>query len=127
MKRTALLIASFMFLAFTFVGCKETTPSSITSDCIEYVKDGNYEAYVNTFNMNAEEKAQLQEMFEKKGEETLKQYKGIESYEIIEENISEDGLKAAVKAKITYGNGETKEEKFRFVKVDDQWLQELNK
>lgn len=127
MKRTALLIASFMFLAFTFVGCKETTPSSIASDCIEYVKDGNYEAYVNTFNMNAEEKAQLQEMFEKKGEETLKQYKGIESYEIIEENISEDGLKATVKAKITYGNGETKEEKFRFVKVDDQWLQELNK
>lgn len=127
MKRFALMIIATVFAAFSFVGCKEATPSTITADCIEYIKAGDYEAYVNTFNMNDEEKAQLQEMFEKKGKETIDKMEGVASYEITEETISEDGMKATVKANITYGNGKSQESKFHFVKVEDQWKQEMKK
>ena len=127
MKRFALMIIATVFAAFSFVGCKEATPSTITADCIEYIKAGDYEAYVNTFNMNEEEKAQLKEMFEKKGNETIDKMEGVASYEITEETISEDGMKATVKANITYGNGKSQESKFHFVKVEDQWKQEMKK
>ena len=127
MKRFALMIIATVFAAFSFVGCKEATPSTITADCIEYIKAGDYEAYVNTFNMNEEEKAQLKEMFEKKGKETIDKMDGVASYEITEETISEDGMKATVKANITYGNGKSQESKFHFVKVEDQWKQEMKK
>lgn len=127
MKRFALMIIATVFAAFSFVGCKEATPSTITADCIEYIKAGDYEAYVNTFNMNEEEKAQLKEMFEKKGKETIDKMEGVASYEITEETISEDGMKATVKANITYGNGKSQESKFHFVKVEDQWKQEMKK
>ena len=71
-----------------------------------------------------EEKAQLQEMFEKKGKALMEQEQGIASYEIIDETISEDGLTAVVNAKITYGSGKVDEDnKFNFVKVNDEWKQ----
>lgn len=127
MKRFAFILVAAMFVSFFMVSCKQATPSTITADCIEYIKDGNYEAYVNTFNMNDEEKAQLKEMFEQKGKETIEKMEGVASYEIVEEKISEDGTKATVKAAITYGNGQTQDSKFHFVKVDDEWKQEMNK
>lgn len=127
MKRFAFIIVAAMFVSCFMVSCKQATPSTITADCIEYIKDGNYEAYVNTFNMNDEEKAQLKEMFEQKGKETIEKMEGVASYEIVEEKISEDGTKATVKAAITYGNGQTQDSKFHFVKVDDEWKQVMNK
>lgn len=129
MKRIAFIIATIVLVGMSFTSCsKPSTPASITADCVEYVQDGNYAAYVNTFNSTEEEKAQLQELFEKKGKELIEKQGGIESYEILEEKISEDGQKAVVTVKITYGNGEVDDSKFKFVKVNDEWKQEpINK
>ncbi len=127
MKKLALVIGVIV-VAFTFASCgKSNTPSSITSDCIEMLQKGDYEAYVNTFDMPDKDKAQLKELFDQKGKSTIEEQKGIVSYEILEETINEAGDEAVVKAVITYGNGETDETKFHFKKVNDEWKQVLNK
>ena len=125
MKRIAFIIATVVLIGMSFTSCsKPITPASLTADCIEYIQDGDYAAYVNTFDATDEEKAELQEMFEQKGKALIEKKQGIASYEIIEEKISEDGMSAVVKAKITYGNGEVDDSnKFNFVKVNDEWKQ----
>lgn len=125
MKRIAFIIATVVLIGMSFTSCsKQATPASLAADCIEYIQDGDYAAYVNTFDATDEEKAQLQEMFEQKGKALIEKQQGIASYEIIEEKISEDGMSAVVKAKITYGNGEVDDSnKFNFVKVNDEWKQ----
>ena len=125
MKRIAFIIATVVLMGMSFTSCsKPVTPASLTADCIEYIQDGDYAAYVNTFDATEEEKAELQEMFEQKGKALIEKNQGIASYEIIEEKISEDGMSAVVKAKITYGNGEVDDSnKFNFFKVNDEWKQ----
>ena len=127
MKRFASLIVAAMLVACCLVSCKQNTPSAIAADCIESVKAGDYKAFVDTFDMTDEDKAQLTQVFEQKGKETIEKAGGIQGYEIIEENISEDGAKATVKSKITYGNGDTDDSTFAFAKVDGEWKQVLEK
>lgn len=129
MKKIAFIFSALFIAVAIFTSCGQpATPSSITADCIEYVKAGDYEAYVNTYNATDEEKAQLKELFEQKGNAMIEENGGIESYEITEEQISEDGQKATVKFSITYGNGEVKKSnKFHFEKVDDEWKQVAKK
>ena len=105
MKKLAFMFAAAMFVVCCMVGCKQATPATIAADCVEMIKAGDYEGYAATFNVNDEEKAQLAEMFEKKGKTTLEQMGGIEGYEVVEEVIDETGEKATVKVSITYGNG----------------------
>lgn len=124
MKKFAFVLLAILVMSLALISCGKPTPSSITADCIEYVKKGDYAAYANTFNVTDAEKLELQEMFEKKGKAVMEKQQGIASYEIIEEKISEDGLTAVVNAKITYGNGDVDENnKFNFVKVNDEWKQ----
>lgn len=124
MKKLALVFSAIILMGMTLVSCSKPTPSSITADCIEYLKQGDYAAYVNTFDATNEEKAELLELFEEKGKAIVEKQKGIASYEIVEEKISEDGLTAVVIARITYGNGDTDDNnKFNFVKVNDEWKQ----
>lgn len=127
MKKLAFMFAAAMLVMCCMIGCKQATPATIAADCVEMIKAGDYEGYAATFNVNDEEKAQLAEMFEKKGKTTLEQMGGIEGYEVVEEVIDETGEKATVKVSITYGNGKTDDSKFKFVKVNDEWKQEMNK
>ncbi|MBR3883891.1 MAG: DUF4878 domain-containing protein [Bacteroidaceae bacterium] len=124
MKKLSFILSAIVVMSLAFASCGKPTPADITADCIEYIQEGDYAAYVSTFDATDEEKAQLQEMFEKKGKALMEQGQGIASYEIIDETISEDGLTAVVNAKITYGSGEVDEDnKFNFVKVNDEWKQ----
>ena len=99
------LAAIAMIVCMASCGGSKPTPSSITQDCIEYMKNGDYKAFVETLNVNDEQKAQFQQLLEAKGKEAIEKQKGIVAYQIVSEEISEDGLKATVKAEIEYGNG----------------------
>ena len=127
MKKLASIIVAAMLVVCCMVSCKQNTPAAIAADCIELVKDGDYKGFVETFDMSDEDKAQLAEMFEMKGKEMIEKNGGIKGYEIVDEVIEEDGAKATVKAKITYGNGEVDESKFHFTNVDGEWKQVLVK
>lgn len=126
MKKFASMAVALLLVCF-MVSCGPATPSDIAADSIEYIQAGDYESYVNTFDMSAEDKAQYREMFEKKATESLEESGGIQSYEIVSETISEDGTEATVEAVITYGNGETDNASFKFRKVGEEWKQVVNK
>lgn len=127
MKKTVSIFAIAIISALFMVSCSKPTPSSIAADCIKYFNEKNYEAYAATYNLSDEEKAELQELLEKKGQEMFDDL-SITSYEIVSEEISEDGLKATVTTSLTYSNGKTDpNNKFHFVKVGDEWKQELSK
>ena len=57
-------------------------------------------------------------LLREKGEKTMKEKQGLKSYEVLSEEISEDGNKATVEMKIVYGNGEEKTEKVKLAKND---------
>ena len=127
MKKSAFVFVAIIAIAISLASCGKPTAADITADCIEMIKDGDWKGYVNTFDMPDEEKAQLQQMFEKKGKETIENMDGIDSYDIIEETISEDGTEAVVKAMITYGNGKEEESTFYYTNVNGEWKQKMNK
>lgn len=127
MKKSAFVFVAIIAIAISLASCGKPTAADITADCIEMIKDGDWKGYVNTFDMPDEEKAQLQQMFEKKGKETIENMDGIDSYDIIEETISEDGNEAVVKAMITYGNGKEEESTFYYTNINGEWKQKMNK
>ena len=122
-----LSMAAMLLLVGFMVSCGPATPSDIAADSIEYIKAGDYESYVNTFDMTVEKKQQYREMCEKKVTKGLQEKNGVADYKIVSETISEDGTKATVEALITYGNGESETTKFKFVKDGEVWKQVMAK
>ena len=120
------LAAIAMVLCMASCGSKPT-PTSITKDCIESIKNGDYKAFAETLNVGDEEKAQFQQLLEEKGKKAIEKKDGIVGYEILSEEISEDGLKATVEAEIEYGNGKKDKSKFRYELVDGEWKQVIKK
>ena len=102
---------------------------------IEYVKAKNYEAYVDLIQIEEkkgksveEQKEQLLALLQGKLDQTLEKQQGIASCEILSEEIAEDGNTAVVKAKITYGDGTTDDQKFKLVKnADGDWRLDAQK
>ena len=127
MKKLASMFIAAMLIACCMVSCKQNTPSAAAANCIELIKAGDYAAFVNTYDLPDEEKAQLTVILEQKGQATVEKIGGIDKYEILEEVVSEDGTEATVKAQVTYGNGESDESTFKFVKVGGEWKQVMNK
>ena len=52
---------------------------------------------------------------------------GLKSFEVLSEEIAEDGNSAVVKFKQVYGNGEESEDEQKMVKVDGKWLMDIGK
>ena len=55
---------------------------------------------------SAEEKKQFEDMLKSKAEATYEKKEGIKSYEVVTEEISEDGKEALVRMKLVFNNGE---------------------
>lgn len=67
-------------------------------------------------------KTMLVALMKEKGGKSMKEKEGIKSYEILSEEIAEDGNSAVVKVKIVYGNGTEDEQKIKLVKdKDGEW------
>jgi len=65
-------------------------------------------------------------MKEKAGKE-LEKKGGLKSFEVLSEEIAEDGNSAVVKFKQVFGNGEESEDEQKMVKVDGKWLMDIGK
>ena len=102
---------------------------------MEAAKKGNYEKFVDGIafkdGLSGEEIEQQKKMWisllEEKGTKEFEKKGGIESIEIISEEIAEDGNSAVVKFKQTFGNGEVDEDSQTMVKKDGKWLMDINK
>ena len=121
-----LFISMFVaVVAFTLWSCgPANTPSAVAEEACKCLQNEDYEGYVELLDLketkNQEsDKEQFVAMLREKGTKTMEKKQGIKSYEVLSEEISEDGKSANVKMKIVYGNGDEDTQKMKLVKNDD--------
>jgi hypothetical protein len=68
-----------------------------------------------------QDKEQLAQMFSDKIDKTVDKYGEFENYEIVSEEISEDGQFATVYYKMNYANKKNIDDKVKLILVDGQW------
>ena len=120
-----LFISMFVaVVAFTLWSCgPANTPSAVAEEACKCVQNADYEGYVELMDLketkNQEsEKEQFVAMLREKGTKTMEKKQGIKSYEVLSEEISEDGKSATVNMKVVYGDGSEDTNKIKLVKND---------
>ena len=132
MKKFTILaaICCFVLASCGGGGINGNSPSALQKTMSGYVKAGDYEKAVRFWAENMdikddeEAKKQMDQMvalFSGKLQAEVDKRDGVESIEILEETISEDGTKATVKHVTKYKNGENDEQTSKFVNVDGKW------
>ena len=135
MKRFISFLAIACIGALAFVSCgqsgskegqtkatKADTPSEIVKKSLECIQKGDFVGAMK-FVKDAEETPEEELKSSAALIESLYGFLGgIKSYEIVEEQISEDGQNATVKTDFVYGNGETKKgDETKLVMTDKGW------
>lgn len=135
MKKLLGIIALFIAV-FTMSSCSDNSPKGVAKKAISCMQAKDWNGYVDLLYFDKEEgkdidkeKEQLAALFKEKGEEELNKQGGIKSYEIVSEEISEDGNTATVTVKIVYGDGTEKDnEKIKMKKdANGDWKISLGK
>ena len=130
MKKLLSMMAVALF-ALVLCGCSEKAPKDVANEAMTCMKNKDYEGYVNLMYFKNQDDASKAEEVKKSREQIVSLVKdkmdkeldskqGIKNFEVAEEKIEED--KATVKMKVTYGNGETKDNDMKLVKdKDGKW------
>ena len=123
-----LSFAAVCLFVLTLCSCSSAdtnTPEGTVTKAIKCIIDKDYEGYINMMTFKKvksdEDKAQLVALVKEKMDKEMEEKQGIKDYEVgaaaIEENT------AVVPYKITYGNGDTKEDKMKLTKTEGgKWL-----
>ncbi len=137
MKNLLKLFVSLAVMIAAFAcSSSSDTPSGVVTAINKAMQNGDYETVVSYIYLDetrsngmdiSEFRSNLASMLEEKGGAELEKKGGIESFEIIDEQINEDGTKAQVTVKTVYGNGTEDEDDTEVVKHDGKWYIELNK
>lgn len=127
MKRTvAIMLALFVAGSISLVGCggssapsKSDSPKDVVEQVSNLLVKGDLEKSLNFYDGVADEesKAFLLGLMQMGMEAT----QGLKAFEILEENIAEDGTTAKVKVKYTYGDDTEKNTTENLVKTDSGW------
>ena len=116
---------------FVMAACSSSpsTPGDALKKYSGYLQSGDYENFVEglAFDDSKEQKEALVSMLKEKVSKEYEKKGGIKDIEILSEQVAEDGNTAVVKAKYTYGNGETEEGEQQMVKKDGKWLMSIGK
>ena len=123
-------IAAFMVSC----GSGTNSPSAKAGKIVELIQDGDYGDIVDHMYVEESEggdveaeKEMLAAILDEKVGKSIEEKGGLKDYEIVEENISEDGESATVRIKYFYEDGTEDAENMEFVNVDGEWYLELNK
>lgn len=129
------VIAVFAILAFT--ACSSNSPKDVAEKAMKCIVNQDYKGYVDLVYLQDENKskedvgkakAQLVELLQNKGEKSIKENEGVESFEVTKEEISEDGNSATVDLNITYKNGKTDDTTVKLCKdKNGKWWIDLGK
>jgi len=120
-KLFTFLFATLMVCAFAFVGCRKDSPRAYADKFYGALKNKDYKTVVdmwpNSKDLSKEDKEGAVEM--------MKMFDGfsggVKDYEIVSEEISNEGKSATVTVSITYGTGDVEEDVIEFVKTDNGW------
>lgn len=120
MRKIALFVSALL-MVFAFSSCSKTSPSDVANDYYSALKKGDFEKALSYTNMTNSEEIQ----------QSVKKMQGVglnvSDYEIVKEEIAEDGNSATVEVKYTFTsafneNPEEKTEKLNLVKEDKKWV-----
>ncbi len=119
----SLVLASVLFFSTSCGG--PSTPGDISIKFLKSMEAGDVDAVVDI--MGGTLKDASQEEIDKMNALVLAQQEeiqgkgGVQSVEVVEEKISEDGNKATVELKVVYGNGEDDMQKYKYLMTDGEW------
>lgn len=120
-------LLSIALVALVFAACgSSNTPEAVTAKYLDNLKNGKYEAALNQMHfkteLTKEQKDQLVAMIQEKASEQINKKGGIQSFDIKEAQVAEDGQSAKVLYTINYGDGSTKDDNEKLVCVDGKWM-----
>jgi len=136
MKKLLTLALALTALVLTVsCGTKSASPGAAAKAYMEALAAGDYEKVTDGMyfgpDMTAEETEEARAMWlsliREKGAGDIEEKGGIQSVELVSEEIAEDGQSATVVLKTTDGNGETEEDSMKMVLVDGRWLMSVEK
>ncbi|MDH6354517.1 PBP1b-binding outer membrane lipoprotein LpoB [Dysgonomonas sp. PH5-45] len=125
-------------IALLFASCSDNSPAGIEKAIYNQMQKGDFEKAVETMISNmdgydkdndksAEEKAQVIAAFAAKAKQGAEAKGGIKSFEIVNEDIAEDGLTATVSTKVIYGDGSEDTKDTSYIKKDGKWKIKMDK
>lgn len=136
MMKKLVLFSAMVVAMLALVSCSSggSGPADALKKYATALQDGNYEKFVdgiNFSNATPDQQKEAREGFvalvKEKGAKEFEKKGGFKDFEILSEEIAEDGNSAVVKFKQIYGNGEEEESEQKMVKVDGKWLMDIGK
>lgn len=125
-----LSILSVALVAIIFAACSNNSPAGVVEEYVSCLQNGKYDKAVELFHfkeaLTDDKKAFMISLIGKSAEQ-YKEKGGIASVKIDNVEVTEDGEAATVFYTTTYGNGSTKEDKDKVIKVDGKWLLDSGK
>lgn len=131
-----LLYLSLMaIVSLLIASCSNNSPGSALKHYMDAMNDKNFEEVADGIafkeGLTPEQQQQVREgwitLLQDKAEKSAEQQGAIKSFEIISEEISEDGTTAEVKYKQVFEDGTEKEGTQAMVKRDGKWLMDVGK
>lgn len=118
-------------MALAFTSCGGNSPVGVVNEYIECLKSGDYEKAVDLMHFNKEltdeDKQQLVDFLKDKMGKSIESKQGIASFTVDNADLSEDGESANVSYTINYGDGTSKTDNGKVVKVGNEWKIESGK
>lgn len=130
MKKFVSMLGALM-LVLAFTACSSNSPEGVVKKYYDCVGKGQYEEAIELLHFKKEmtdkDKQQMASLIREKGTKEMDKKGGISSVEINNVEMSEDGETAVVDATVKYGDGSTKSDQNKVVKVDGEWKIESGK
>lgn len=126
-----LSVLSLTLVALAFVSCNQNTPEGVVEKYVACIQAGQYEEAIDLFyfkkNLTDADKQQYVSMMKDKWGKEIEKKGGITGVEITNVSVAEDGNSANVKYILKYGDGTSKDQDSKLLKVDDKWKMESGK
>ncbi len=126
-----LSIMTLALVALTFVSCNSNSPEAVVQEYVADLQTGKYEEAIDLFyfkkNLTDADKQQYVSMMKDKWGKEIEKKGGITGVEITNVSVAEDGNSANVKYILKYGDGTSKDQDSKLLKVDDKWKMESGK
>lgn len=122
----AIAICFITMAALSSCSSHDNTPEAVAKAAVECLKAKDYKGYMDLTSATKEQKEAMTAMLQKVGQQTDEKG-GVESYEIVDQEIDEEKGTATVNVKVTYGNGDTEENKMKMLKKDGDWVLSADK
>ena len=130
-----LYLSLMAIVSLLIASCSNNSPGSALKHYMDAMNDKNFEEVADGIafkeGLTPEQQQQVREgwitLLQDKAEKSAEQQGAIKSFEIISEEISEDGTTAEVKYKQVFEDGTEKEGTKAMVKRDGKWLMDVGK